>query len=559
MWRFGCKGVAVIVDNPSSSRRSILSALASAPLARSSMRDAISASLSQHGRGGGIVTPEQFGAMGDGVADDAPALQRALDAVAHGQGGTIVLQPRVAYRCGSGLVLDASFVSLVGTALLDFSEWTGRYLRVVASSVATHGPANNYGHRGMISGAVRLRGAGASTGSIGVDFDSPAEATSAQMLVENLAVSGCGTGIRFGNRAYNNLLLRCEVFECDTCIAWPAAEDNGERNTLIGCVLYNSGTAVRISLASASLQLHGCSLDYTGRLYDVKAGSVLVVSCHHESSVWNDAPIRCSGDGAFIRCEGGWIVNQASTWGARHLVDVGRGSTVHLKGMMLHNILLTSPDPTRLPSLATGEGEFHVAETQSFEFSPLPPQLHAGRTRLGDPDFTSTLWVDQVWRIRDVSIPIVDRHGRPSDQLTLAKVKLDGEAGLAATKTLGSSAAAAFVLIALPVNGGDAVLAGFRVRRDPAHPGSDGTLLVSPTWARIDGQDEHRLPVIVRSELVGTATITPPVDRFLPVAPLASRSGRTAPPWATHFCMVVDLVQAADVTFIFNGLFADTI
>jgi len=507
------------------------------------------------------VTPEMFGATGDGVTDDAPAIQRALDRVAHSPGGMVLLQPKMAYRCGSGLVLDASRVSLSGSALLDFSGWAGGYLRIVASSVAQVGKeaANNYGYKGTISGAIRLRGAGQDTASIGIDFDSPEIATAAQMLVENIAVSGCGTGIRFGSRAYNNLFVRCEVFNCGICIDWPEAEDNGERNTLIGCILYNSKLAVRMALPSACLQLQGCSIDYTVQLYEVQRGMILATSCHHESRYWEDRPIRCAGDGSFVRLEGGWILNQENDWKAHYLVEVGKSAAVHLIGTFPHNLLLKPEDTSRPACFATGEGEFRMVGSQSFELSPLPSRLQATRTLLSDPDFRSANWEDPLWRLRDIAMPIVDRYGSGADNLCLAKTMIDGEAGLGAAKTHDTGTAAAFVLLALPVSYGDAVLAGFRVRRDRRRLGGDGTLFVTPTWVRIDGHDAHRIPVIVRSEAIGTLTVTPPTDHFVPVAPLASRTGRTAPPWATHFCMVADLSKAHEASFIFNGLWADTI
>ncbi len=537
----------------------MLGALATAPLASgSTVRGLAGDALGSAGLG--IVTPEQFGAIGDGVADDAPAIQRAMDAIAREPGGTVMFQPRVAHRCGSGLVLDASRVSWSGTALLDFSGWTGRYLRISASSAARAGEAaNNYGHKGSISGAIRLRGTGRNTASTGVDFDSPAIATAAQLLTENMSISGCGTGIRFGSRAYNNLLIRCEVFDCGVCIDWPAAEDNGERNTLVGCILFNSGLAVRITLPSASLQLQGCSIDYTAQLYEVHGGSVLATSCHHESSIWEDRPIRCSGDGGFVRLDGSWMLNQAQDWKAHHLAEVGKGATVHLAGMMTHNLLLQPVDPSRPTSFASGDGEFRVTEMQSFEFSPMPSRLQTTRTQLSDPDFRSASWEDTLWRLRDTAMPIVDRYGSGADNLRLTKATIAGETGLVAIKAGGTGSAASFVPISLPVRYGEAVLAGFRVRRDPRRAGGDGTLFVSPAWVRIDGQDADRIPVIVRSQLVGTLTVTVPVDRFVAVAPLASRSGRTAPPWATHFCMIVDLSKAHETSFLFNGLWADAV
>lgn len=557
-------GAADIRDIPASSRRTVLGALAMFPLASAGAAAKAPSPPGTAASGIATVTPEQFGAIGDGVADDAPAIQRAIDALAargpHGPGGTVVLQPKVAYRCASGLVLDATHVSLWGNALLDFSTWEGRYLRISASSVADgKGPENNYGHKGMISGALRLKGAGQATRSIGIDFDSPNVATAAQMLVENMAVFACGTGVRFGERAYNSLLLHCEIFNCGICIDWPAMADNGERNTLVSCKLYNSSLAIRVALGSASLQLFGCSLDYTGRLYEVSAGSVLATSCHHESSVWEDRPIRCSGNGSFIRLDGGWIVHQGADWPAHSLVDVGQGSAVHLSAMIVNNIALTAVDATRPASWAIGDGECRLTNTQSFDFSIIPIRLQAGRTQLSDPDFRSAAWEDRIWRTRDTAPTITGRYGAGSDNLKLTKASIAGEHGLVAAKAYGSTSNAAFVLIAMPVRYGEIVLAGFRVRRDPMRPGTDGTLFVSPTWARLDGEDQSGVPIMVRADPIGTQTVIPPTDRFLLVSPTTSRAQRTAPSWATHFCMVVDLVKAHQASFVFNGLWYDLI
>lgn len=533
----------------------MLGVLASLPLAGSSDATAASAATAPSGI---TVTPEQFGAVGDGVADDAPALQRALNALAaRPEGGILLLQAKTAYRCGSGLVLDASHVSLTGTALLDFSGWEGRYLRVSASSTGVREPENNYGHKGVISGTIRIKGAGRDTRSIGVDFDSPNVAVAAQLLTESLSVFGCGTGLRFGSHAYNNVLLRCEVFNCGICVDYPTAEDNGERNVLIGCTLYNSQVAVRMSAGNASLHLLSCSLDYTAILYDVAAGSVLATSCHHESNIWTDPPIRCAGDGGFVRLDGGWIVNQAKTWIGHSIANVGKGAAVHFTDMLVHNFMAaSSPHPT---CWAEGTGMFRVCGTQSYDFSALPLRLQDGRTRLSDPDFTAEAWQDMVWRTADTLQPITDRYAQPGANLQLTKGRVGNEQGLIATKASATNSAAAFVLIALPVQDGDTVLAGFHARRNPVRSAGDGTLFVSPAWVRIDGQDAHRLPVTVRLEKVGTQTVEVPTDRSVLVSPASSRTQRTAPPWATHFCMIVDLAPSQQGSFMFNGLWADVI
>lgn len=89
-----------------------------------------------------------FGAKGDGLADDAPAIQRALDAAASGRGGTVILPPgtyRLCYRPsadGDGLsaLTLPSHVALEGTdrercvlKLADDQMGPGTYARIIAS------------------------------------------------------------------------------------------------------------------------------------------------------------------------------------------------------------------------------------------------------------------------------------------------------------------------------------------------------------------------------------------------------------------------------------------
>lgn len=541
------------------SRRSLLAAMSTTPLIPSHASLGVQTALS--GSANAIdkiaATPEEFGAVGDGVTDDSAAIQRAIDALARRDGdGILMLRPRIAYRCDTGLHFDASRLSLWGSGLLDFARCRDTCIRISASSVAPAlTPAHNYGHRGMISGALRLRGGGAARTAIGILFDTDESGTSTQMLIENFSISGCANGVEFRRHAYNSLFLHCDIFDCKTAICWRNAEDNGERNTFIGCAIFNSDVAVRMEQPDGAVYLNNCSLDYTSVLYDVAGGRIFATDCHHESDRWTGRPFRCAGDGAGIHVTGGIIVGQADPLPCDVMVAVGKSAYVRWDGVFLHNIILRQGND-RVPCWAEGEGDMHIARCETTEFDRLPFRLHASRTGLSDPDFAASSWEDLVWRTYDTR-PITDRYGTAASNLQLRRVRTPGETALLVANAPNNPSAGAVALIAMPVRPGESVLSGFLIRRDSRQTGSGGVADVCPTWFRIDGMDANRVPVVVRSHSVGTLEVNPPVDRFVPVTPLASRTNRTAPSWATHFGMVVDMTKAKGAAFLFKGLWVD--
>ena len=107
-----------------------------------------SAACGQASRSSGAGGVRAFGAIGDGVADDAPAIQRAIDAAARSGGGVVTLDPGtylVRYRPsgdgdgGSALTLRSG-VTLEGTErarcilkLADAQLGPGSYARIIAS------------------------------------------------------------------------------------------------------------------------------------------------------------------------------------------------------------------------------------------------------------------------------------------------------------------------------------------------------------------------------------------------------------------------------------------
>ena len=75
----------------------------------------------------GVVTPELYGAKGDGVTDDTAALQAAINAVIASGGGHLYI-PRATYKLtGNGLTLtDATNMLIDGLGL--YNLWGQRQM-----------------------------------------------------------------------------------------------------------------------------------------------------------------------------------------------------------------------------------------------------------------------------------------------------------------------------------------------------------------------------------------------------------------------------------------------
>lgn len=505
------------------------------------------------------LRPEDFGAVGDGIADDSAAIQRAFDTLAARRiSGVVILQPVHAYRCNDTLTLDCSVVSLWGQGALDFSACTGPCIRVIASSSAPpHTAENNYGHRGMISGALRLNGGGTERTSVGILFDSATPGTAAQLLVENLSISDCGVGIVFGARAYNNVFVRCDVFRCATCVRWSPAADNGERNTFIGCTLFNSRTAVELNQPASAIHLVSCSIDYTDTVYSVNGGAIFASDCHHESNSWAGRPFRCSGDGATIQMRGGAMIGQSEKLPTDIMFEIGKGASIRLDAMFLHNIVLATVG-RGVTTWATGAGDFHAAGCESYNMSRLPVRLHEARTMLADPNFEADAWQDVVWRLDDGGKALTSRYGDAGDGIVLQRVRTNGQSALSVVKRSGAGALARMVLMCVPVYPGEQVLAGFEVRRDPRYPVVGAVGGIAPNWARIDGHGPGNVPIITKTESTGAVELDLTLDRYAVVTVTGFRSNRVVPRWATHFIVLADLSRAGPTGLLFRGLWCDT-
>jgi parallel beta-helix repeat protein len=87
--------------------------------------------------GSSTISVQQHGASGDGATDDAPAIQRALDAA---QAGSVVLIPKGHYKISRSLVIRNERIALVGDgAVLEATTPNDQAIEITADHVVLAG------------------------------------------------------------------------------------------------------------------------------------------------------------------------------------------------------------------------------------------------------------------------------------------------------------------------------------------------------------------------------------------------------------------------------------
>lgn len=518
--------------------------------------------------------PEEFGAVGDGVHDDAPAIQQALDAVqsaslAHQDGftrpGVVMLTQGKRYRCNSTLTLDRRFHTLLGYATLDFSSWSGVYVRVGGTNTE-FGNAN--GFNGAIEGTILIVGSGGG-GSVGILYDSPLKASATAIRTVGITVCRCEVAFRFASRGYNQELVNCKAFECNVVFDWIIADDNDERITVLGGTFFNSDLFLRHRRGAGGFYCFGASIDYTRAIARIDGGKVHFFGVHLESNRWDDRPIDVQGDGGLLTMTGGWLLPMGKSATLTHLIGAGAGSAVKLRDVITHNgNSLQTPD-TRTPTTwATGEGRFEMQGTEpAFEYGGFPARLHDRHSVLADPGFDEAdVQLNPIWRIADVN-PIRSRDGSDAPgtgntghNMRFARVtqgQMEGTGCLRIDKAYGPGSPSAMTIIAIPVRYGDKARGGLRVRTAPDRPGLSRRVAVRGGFAILDGMDQYGVPVLRKFVTPGDLILEPPTKDYVLAAPGNGAGDFKAPGWATHYLIQVDLHLADQASFLIDGRWAD--
>jgi len=270
----------------------------------------------------GWVSVKDFGAKGDGVTNDAPAIQTALDYIVSTGNQGILLFPAGTYKCNAGLTVKCAFTGCLGErAVFDFSS-LGDVPAITFTGGGRYVSGNPYNQATFSFDGFVLYGPSAISGTgfylndltVGVN-GGPSHTT-----FRNFQITNFKTGIYFGNRTYINSFDHFDIWNATYGIWFPINDLAGNPITDSGeMIAFHNGCIFNItqydfycetSTASSDFSFNSCSFDGEGNYHIYNnTGVIALNSCHFEGSA-KRAIINVDG---YITINGGYFIDTGDT------------------------------------------------------------------------------------------------------------------------------------------------------------------------------------------------------------------------------------------------------
>ena len=231
------------------------------------------------------VSIEDFGAVGDGVTDDATAINAAIQRV-KARGGGVVFIPAKTYLCSTVLTNDAAGVSIVGTgrgSILSFTSTSGNGLvinkgssgdcKLVLRDFAISHATTSSGTAILVTNGDRVVISGVSVALFRTGID--ASAVSDAKLVDCAVVS------TDGNAASKGVLLgtRGRATDCDLVTLSTAGTGLTLGQDAVAQDVYASAWTTAVSITGARGRIVNASLTGTTGV-DVTGANAVVSGCY---------------------------------------------------------------------------------------------------------------------------------------------------------------------------------------------------------------------------------------------------------------------------------------
>ena len=472
----------------------------------------------------GYIYPEWFGAKGDGVTDDSVAIQKAIDYTKTNDSFVVYLKAKK-YKINKRLIIDSYHNGLRGHCLLDFSDSLEGGFLVVASTGYEAG--NSYGKKGVFSGNIRIKGSGKLQSCKGIEFNSTVEYSNSNLHLTNVSLFQFGTGIYFGDRAYNSLFEKCEIFECGECVKMDAGQsDYGEKITFISCVLYNSNIAVVNDNPSGCFNFVACSFDYNLRHFIINSCKCFLSDSHIESNYYDVEPIHVSGNGGLFSMTGGWVLCSGQNHVSLSKTDVSCAGTQY------SNVFFNNLGDAKY--LDSGDGVVRASGIASYYITNNPVLISSKSNLLVNGNAYEPTIYDLF--INEDTQQIVNRLTGQNINISLSsEYSYSGFKSTKITKNFGGGSPAS-ALVYAPVQVSSVASCEFFYKKPNSQ---SGIIYISTGYARII--DSSTAPIIVKMQLHSSLAIN---ENSFDWRKFNSGEPKVkAPNWATHYVIVFNLAS----------------
>lgn len=264
------------------------------------------------GKGELVITPRDFGPIGEGV--DHETIQKCLDYASQDQTRGYVVWFNQDYDIYDTLRWDVARTRILGTSSLirsyinDASKFMVQTYSTDKSGVSSPIWQSATSMEGVILQGDRV------TGGISISGVDSSD-KSAHTVFEKVTVTRCGTAIYFGRNAYMMKFFGCNITLSTVGLLHDDAPNSGERLDFHGCDITGHGRAIELRSGQA-MHFTSCSFSYVLRqIAYVTQGQLFFHLCHLEFSSPYAPFFELTGNGAYVEILGGrWLVRDQPFW-----------------------------------------------------------------------------------------------------------------------------------------------------------------------------------------------------------------------------------------------------
>lgn len=493
------------------------------------------------------VSVMAFGAKGNGITNDAPAIQAAINWPV----SSSIISPKATFKVDSPITVNIASKSY---------RWNGALwdMRNITSATT------------VSTSAITFVGQ-ASAGAIYFSQNS----------FENLSIQGPGRltgmdGMRFITHNFVTRQInidgfrRCHVYEsesyiidhysyaanhCGDAIYMAGGFVNyGEKISYFGGLTANGERGVYMGNPNGDIYLNNMSNDYningtgtTPQWVQIDGGRIRADEPHWETSIGTLAapPIQiANNNGAGLFMNGGIItaIGSSSNASATSIMSIGQLGSAQIRGTFMHNLSLPSG------CFKSGAGKAYFYDVANFTTSNMGGCVSQGvsstENLMLDGGFEKTTMplTDLIW-IGNDSGPIYSQVSGTNVSITLNTSSfVSGTQSLKITK-LGGTGTAAGVKIVVPLPYPNAMVAGSFATEKPGT--QTGAWFISPQFVRIQYIASNTIPVITSTSTIGTITVNS-TSSTLPWATRTLSSigpNSKAPTGMTHYAIDLNLTS----------------